>query len=405
MATNGDRLGRVSVVRGKHRGRRVWIVGWTEDGKRRRQYFGHQDAADAAAEDLRLSRGEDAEEWRRMSPAEKADVLAAVRLAKQHGTTVAQTVRDWIAGIRGSAPDCPTLDTAIAALLATKETAARSPRYTAALRHVLEAFAAGRGSVPLSAITSTTITEWLATKPEAARPTYLSRLSTLFGWAIRHEYVGRNPCDRVELPKARRGTPSALSVRQSAKVLAWARRRAPRALPAVVLSLMAGLRPEEAQQTTWDAVDLKAGLIRVDAQTSKVRQRRVVYPMPAAIAWLQWAKDHGGVLPLPRITWRRTIRALRDRLKLDRWPQDVTRHTAATYWLAATGDPYAVAESLGHSPAILKTHYRALVTRADAERFWRLFPNRPERRAAAGAPPDRRALPDIQQPTVSAEAR
>jgi len=70
MATTGDHetyrkaqsgRWRVSVVRGRHRGRRVWIVGWTEDGQRRRRYEDSQDSAEAFAESLRLERGADAE--------------------------------------------------------------------------------------------------------------------------------------------------------------------------------------------------------------------------------------------------------------------------------------------------------------------------------------------------------
>jgi hypothetical protein len=58
----------------------------------------------------------------------------------------------------------------------------------------------------------------------------------------------------------------------------------------------------------------------------------------------------------------------------EKWPKDLTRHTAASYWLAVDGNAVNVADQLGHSVAQLKTHDKALVTRADAERFWRLIP-------------------------------
>ena len=376
MATTGDKAWRVTINRGRLRGARVWVVSWTDDGRRRRRYCQSQDEAEAAADALRVERGEDAAEWRRLAPAERADVLAAVRIARQHGTTVMRVVLDWTAGHRGAGQDCPTLGAAIARLLAAKVASARSSRYRDSLELVLTAFAKGREATPISAVSAGMISDWLATRPPGARATYLARLSTLFSWAVTHQHLAANPCQRVELPRPSRPTPTVLSVRQAAKVLAWTRRHRPAALPVIALTMLAGLRPEEAQRTEWGAVDLKAGLIRVEAQTSKIRQRRVVYPMPSAMAWLAWSKDNGGKLPMARINWRRTIRALRDVLRLDRWPQDVTRHTAATYWLAATGDPYATAEALGHSPAILKTHYRALATKEEAERFWRLTPRR-----------------------------
>ena len=148
--------------------------------------------------------------------------------------------------------------------------------------------------------------------------------------------MATNPCDRLELATPERGPIPVLTVRQAAKCLVYLRRRRPRALAAFVLTCLAGLRPEEAQATTWSAVRLDAEPhVVVEAQTSKVRQRRIVYPMPAAVAWLRLAKAMGSELPLARQPWRRTIRDLRGLLGLDRWPQDVTRHTAASYWLAA----------------------------------------------------------------------
>jgi integrase len=52
----------------------------------------------------------------------------------------------------------------------------------------------------------------------------------------------------------------------------------------------------------------------------------------------------------------------------------VTRHTAASYWLAETGSTTQVAEALGHSEDVLRRNYMALVTKAEAQEFWQLLP-------------------------------
>ena len=54
----------------------------------------------------------------------------------------------------------------------------------------------------------------------------------------------------------------------------------------------------------------------------------------------------------------------------NRWR--VRRHSAASYWLADCGSAATVATALGHSDSVLKKHYMALVTKADAEKFWKL---------------------------------
>lgn len=149
----------------------------------------------------------------------------------------------------------------------------------------------------------------------------------------------------------------------------------PRLLAWFVLSAMAGLRPSEAQKTSWNEINIKEGWIRVEAQTTKVRQRRVVYPLPMAIKWLLFAKRKKSPLPLTTKALVIHRHELRDAIKWKEWKFDVTRHSAASYWLAATGEAAKVATALGHSEDMLKKHYMALVTKAEAEKFWAISPS------------------------------
>jgi len=134
----------------------------------------------------------------------------------------------------------------------------------------------------------------------------------------------------------------------------------------------------------------------VEKQTTKVRLRRVVYPRPEAMAFLKWAlaKKTGGVLPisslakkrllagqvrklpasvrLKRPPRRRRAEGLRGALGFKTWPKDITRHTAASYWIGAGASVGEVAEALGNSESVLKRDYKALVTRAEAEEFWKV---------------------------------
>jgi integrase len=230
--------------------------------------------------------------------------------------------------------------------------------------------------MPVASVALLDIERWLETKNPAGRSTFKARLSTLFAFARRRRYHRENPCDAIEASTTVRATPSIMTVRQTARCLVSLRRGYPRGLAWFVLSTLCGLRPEEAERTTWSAIQLDTveAHVRIDAQTSKIRLRRIVTPLPAAVTWLKIARDLGSELPLTRQVRRRTIRRLRDVLGWKVWPKDITRHTAASYWLALDGNPLNIAEQLGHSVAQLKTHYRALVTRVDAERFWRLVP-------------------------------
>ena len=134
------------------------------------------------------------------------------------------------------------------------------------------------------------------------------------------------------------------------------------------------MRPEEADRTEWAAIDWEAGLIRVEGQTSKTGQRRIVYPHKMAFAWLAEARRLKTELPIDRHRRMDSLQPLREVLGIAKWPQDGTRHTAASYMVAESSNLASVAQALGHSEQMLRKHYLARVTKADAERFWRLMP-------------------------------
>jgi hypothetical protein len=66
---------------------------------------------------------------------------------------------------------------------------------------------------------------------------------------------------------------------------------------------------------------------------------------------------------------------MRVRLKLDAWPKDILRHTCASMLMATWEDEGKVAATLGNSPTVLHAHYRELVSKAEAGRFWGIAPS------------------------------
>ena len=77
-------------------------------------------------------------------------------------------------------------------------------------------------------------------------------------------------------------------------------------------------------------------------------------------------------------SWRRHSRWTRKILGWQGRPQDILRHTAASYWLAEWRDAGKVAHELGNSAGILLRHYRGVVTEEDTERFWAIRPKNAE---------------------------
>jgi integrase len=87
------------------------------------------------------------------------------------------------------------------------------------------------------------------------------------------------------------------------------------------------------------------------------------------------AKTKGLVVPLDS---NRTLYARLAKLAkaagLDHWPDNGLRHSCASYTLALTGDAVRVAYQLGNSADMIHRHYKALVSKAEAERFFAMRP-------------------------------
>ena len=312
--------------------------------------------------------------WMDMTDVERVEVVAVWREIKGSGATLRGVWEDWKAG-RAKGPQVlttkKTLGAAVSEVIASKKSASRRMRYVNELESCLGRFIRGRESADCASITAMDIEAWLARRPLApvTRMTELGRLSALFSFCVRRKYRPDNPVEAVDKPTVEMKAPRILTVEEAGAVL---RHCPPEARAWFGLAMFGGIRPEEMDWVGWDAVDLEAGVVRIDAAGSKVRQRRLVHLRPGVGAWLGRMKEAGSVLPLSFSDRRRVRLGVRDALGWAAWPQDVLRHTATSYWLAVEPDAARLALELGNSPAMIFRHYRELVRREDAERFWGL---------------------------------
>ena len=270
----------------------------------------------------------------------------------------------------------PTLHRAIEQLLSVKAAANLRDSYIRSLREYLFLFARGRWSVPIDKFTVSDIEDWFCSRNEApsTKSSNLGRLSSLFSFAVRRGWIEKNPCDCVERIRLEKKPPRILSIPEVQKLLRVSRKEK-KFFPFVILGLFAGLRPGEAEKLEWQAIDLVRGRLRIDASVTKVRRMRWVKLPENCIAWLKkCSRRHGKILP-PKITLRRAKHRVRKAMGWKAWPQDILRHTAASYFIAI-GDPERVARMLGTSLKILLSTYHELVTEEDGLKYSSILPLR-----------------------------
>ncbi len=282
---------------------------------------------------------------------ESFPVMDLLKTAKVHLVTDSQEV---------------TLGQAIRELIASKRAANRREIYIESLDHYLGRFAKSRESAPVSSVRVSDVELWLSQfKSSNSRQTWLNRISTLFSFSVRRGYIQANPCDRIDRITVDRKPPFVLSPDQAEKLLAMS---TPLCRPYFILGLYAGVRPEELQHVTWENIDLDTGSVKLEH--TKTRRRRIVPLEPKPIALLKGCPSHSGRIAPSKITVRRLKRRISRAMGWPQWPQDLLRHTAASYLLALIGDAGKVATRLGNSAGVLLTHYHDPVKKSDCERFW-----------------------------------
>jgi hypothetical protein len=243
-----------------------------------------------------------------------------------------------------------------------------SAHYLRVLRDDIDRFADTFGKRDAQSITGKEIAAWLHNQAlsEYSKRNVRISLGTLFNFAIAQRYLDANPVASVPKIKISLGARCILSVDEAERLMRSAEKLDPGMVPLIALVLFGGLRPEEARRcrpeyAKGDVIDLPAG-------KTKNNKRRLVElsDLPTLKAWLA----RGGDMPPNNI--QRRMAAIRADAKV-KWGHDILRHSFCSYGVPIWGLAQTSLKA-DHSEAILKAHYRELVPRTDAERFWNIRP-------------------------------
>jgi integrase len=262
------------------------------------------------------------------------------------------------------------------------------------------------GAAKLKKLTADELDKWIDERAEELSTRTLRLVHQILERTVRHaqarEKVRRNVASLIILPEGKEGRPSqAMSLDQAIKLLDEAGPASNHRLAAyVVVSLLAGVRTEEARGLTWADIDLDAGTVAVyrsvrakgDTKTRKSRRvlkapkdvvealrehrkRQAAERLCAGDAWqdhdLVFCREDG--TPLDRWQVRREFAVITRAAGLgERWAPRELRHSFVSILSASGVRIEDISDLVGHSgTTVTETVYRheirpALTTGATA---------------------------------------
>jgi integrase len=312
-------------------GQTTWIVDLRPHGKR--LYFPSKDAALGEAEIQRTRLQNEGLEGFEFTLDQRTDALAALTLLAGSSLSLTQAAKIAVE-FHGIQTSGISLNDAVAALLKAKSK--RSERYKKDLRLKLEKFSKDFPDQKLAEISVKQIKNWLKKRGVAVTSNNYRRvLSVLFSHAKTEEWIASNPIECVAAEEADTKQPGILELFQVRALVKACVKLQPDFVPAVTIALFGGIRPEsELWHLQRQHVDLKKA--EIDVHKSKSQgSTRFLKIQQNLVAWLQhYLNDKPGPLCPHGDAYYSRLQRIRAEAGIIKWPQDVLRHTFASYLTA-----------------------------------------------------------------------
>lgn len=192
-------------------------------------------------------------------------------------------------------------------------------------------------------------------------------LHSIFAYALRREWVDKNPVDYIETPRVRETPIHPLSLSEIERLEAAARTPEHRDMQlSLHLMLYCGVRPTEVKRIDPKRdIDWAHRQVLIRPQTSKTGGGRIIPLRKAACV----RRDCRHTIPAD---WGRRWQRLRRSAQFSNWRADVCRHTFASYHAQRFRNLSQLQMEMGHSGTeLLRTRYVMARLGNEARQFWK----------------------------------
>lgn len=323
-----------------------------------------------------------------MTHEQRREAAECFKLLEKSGRSLKDAVTHFLKHLETVERSC-TIKDAIEAFLEGKRRAGKSSRYLLDLKSRLGFFEQEFGERVMATVSTREIDTWLSNMVVGGQTRNNTRrvVGTLFSYGVAHGYAQSNPVDKVAIVKVVRGDVGILSPKDMGSILAVTKKEFAAYLPGILVQGFAGVRTHEMLRMRWQNINWETGSIVIGKKDSKTAQRRIIKMQPNLLKWLHTCRSESAERIVPA-DYDHVLADIRKRVanppentegKPGRdavtWPDNALRHSFATYHYAKFQDAGKTAADLGQqSSTMLFKHYRELVSKEQAERWWAIKP-------------------------------